>query len=78
MTLAGAALESWIGSGLGLVTLLTLTAASAVATLVVRRSDLLTTVVAPPLVYIAVDPSSRGAFWTRCILSSLAVLIDAE
>jgi hypothetical protein len=54
VTLAGAALESWIGTGLGLVTLVTLTAASTVATLVVRRRDLLTTVVAPPLVYIAV------------------------
>ena len=54
VTLAGAALESWIWTGLGLVTLVTLTAASAVATLVVRRRDLLTTVVAPPLVYILV------------------------
>uniref|UniRef100_UPI0012FFF273 DUF6542 domain-containing protein n=1 Tax=Geodermatophilus chilensis TaxID=2035835 RepID=UPI0012FFF273 len=54
VTLAGAALESWIGTGLGLVTLATLTVASAAATLVVRRSDLLTTVTAPPLVYIAV------------------------
>lgn len=54
VTLAGAALESWISTGLGLVTLVTLTAASAVATLVVRRRDLLTTVVAPPLVYILV------------------------
>jgi hypothetical protein len=54
VTLAGAALESWIAAGLGLVTLLTLTVASAVATLVVRRRDLLTTVIAPPLVYIVV------------------------
>ncbi|MDP9427583.1 MAG: hypothetical protein M3Q47_01280 [Actinomycetota bacterium] len=54
VTLAGAALESWISTGLGLVTLLVLTAASAVATLVVRRRDLLTPVVAPPLVYVLV------------------------
>ncbi|WP_141242922.1 DUF6542 domain-containing protein [Geodermatophilus obscurus] len=54
VTLAGAALESWIGAGLGLVTLATLTVASAVATVAVRRRDLLTPVVAPPLVYIAV------------------------
>ena len=54
VTLAGAALESWIGAGLGLATLGTLTVASAVATVAVRRDDLLTTVVAPPLVYIAV------------------------
>lgn len=54
VTLAAAAAESWIGTGLGLVTLGALTAASVVATLVVRRSDLLTTVIAPPLVYVAV------------------------
>jgi hypothetical protein len=54
VTLAGAALESWIATGLGLVTLAVLTVASAVATSVVRRRDLLTTVVAPPLVYILV------------------------
>jgi hypothetical protein len=54
VTLAGAALESWLGTGLGLVTFGTLTAASAGATLLVRRSDLLTPVIAPPLVYVAV------------------------
>ncbi|MGR6967630.1 DUF6542 domain-containing protein [Geodermatophilus sp. URMC 61] len=54
VTLAAAVLESWIGDDLGPVTLVALTAASAVATLVVRRSDLLTTVIAPPLVYVAV------------------------
>jgi hypothetical protein len=54
VTLAAAALESWIGTGLGLVTLGTLTAASVVAALVVHRRDLLTTVIAPPLVYVAV------------------------
>ncbi|HZH22799.1 MAG TPA: DUF6542 domain-containing protein [Geodermatophilus sp.] len=54
VTLAGAALESWISTGLGLVTLVVLTVASAAATSVVRRRDLLTTVVAPPLVYILV------------------------
>ncbi len=54
VTLAAAALESWIGTGLGLATLVTLTAAGVVAAVVVRRSDLLTTVIAPPLVYVAV------------------------
>ncbi len=54
VTLAGAALESWLGTGLGLVTLAVFTVASAAATFVVRRRDLLTTVVAPPLVYILV------------------------
>jgi len=54
VTLAAAAVESWIGTGLGLGTLGTLTAASVVATLVVRRSDLVSTVVAPPLIYVVV------------------------
>ncbi|WP_448611687.1 DUF6542 domain-containing protein [Geodermatophilus sp. URMC 60] len=54
VTLAGAALESWIGGGLGVVTVVTLTAASTVAAVMVRRRDLLTPVIAPPLIYIVV------------------------
>ncbi|TFV55986.1 hypothetical protein E4P41_16330 [Geodermatophilus sp. DF01-2] len=54
VTLAGAALDSWIGAGLGIVTLATLTGASAAGALLVRRRDLLTMVVAPPLVFIVV------------------------
>ncbi len=54
VTLAAAALESWLGTGLGMVTFGVLTAASTGATLVVRSRDLLTPVVAPPLVYVAV------------------------
>lgn len=54
VTLAGAGLETWIGNGPGLMTLVLLTAASSVATFVVRRSDLLTPVIAPPLVYVGV------------------------
>ncbi|RBY79591.1 hypothetical protein DQ238_10400 [Geodermatophilus sp. TF02-6] len=54
LTLAGAALDSWLGIGLGLFTLVTLTGATAAGTLLVRRRDLLTPVVAPPLVFVAV------------------------
>jgi hypothetical protein len=54
VTLAGAALESWLGTGLGLVTFGTLTVVSVAATVVVRRRDLLTPVIAPPLVFVAV------------------------
>ena len=39
---------------IGLVTVVALTASSTVAALVVRRRDLLTAVVAPPLVYVLV------------------------
>jgi hypothetical protein len=54
VTLAGAALETWLSAGLGLVTLVLLTTASAVATLTVRRRDRITPVVAPPMVYVLV------------------------
>ncbi|WP_147331972.1 DUF6542 domain-containing protein [Geodermatophilus marinus] len=54
VTLVGAAVDSFLGIGLGLVTLVTLTGSAALATAVVRRRDLVTTVVAPPLVFVAV------------------------
>ncbi|WNV76495.1 DUF6542 domain-containing protein [Geodermatophilus sp. DSM 44513] len=54
VTLAGAAVESWISTGLGPGTLALLTLTSAAAAAVVRRRDLLTTLVAPPLVYVVV------------------------
>ncbi|SNS27295.1 hypothetical protein SAMN06893096_10310 [Geodermatophilus pulveris] len=54
VTLAGAALESWVSTGLGPGTLVLLTVTSAAAAAAVRRQDLLTTLVAPPLVYVAV------------------------
>ena len=76
VTLAGAALESWIGAGLGLVTLGTLTVASAVAALVVRRRDLLTTVVAPPLVYILVAVLNTALAPSATLnLASMATLL---
>lgn len=53
-TLAGGAADSFLGIGLGMLTLITLVAATAVATLTVRRRDMFTVVVCPPLVFIAV------------------------
>ncbi|NEK87555.1 hypothetical protein GCU60_17595 [Blastococcus saxobsidens] len=54
LTLAGCAVDSFVGSGLGLITLVALTASTAAAVLLVRRRDLLSVIVAPPLVFAAV------------------------
>ena len=54
VTLGGAALDSFIGIGLGMITLVALVGSTALATLLVRRRDLLSVVVAPPLVFVAV------------------------
>jgi uncharacterized protein DUF6542 len=54
LTLIAAAADSYIGVGLGTITLVALLAATVVACLLVRRRDLLSVVVAPPLVFVAV------------------------
>jgi hypothetical protein len=54
VTLAGAGIDSFVGIGLGLITLVALVASTVVATLLVRRRDLLSVVVSPPLVFVAV------------------------
>jgi hypothetical protein len=54
LTLVAAAADSFVGLGLGMITLVALTAGTAVATLTVRRRDLLTVAIAPPLVFVAV------------------------
>jgi hypothetical protein len=54
VTLAGAGIDSFVGTGLGLITLIALVGSTVFATLVVRRSDLFTLIVAPPLVFMAV------------------------
>jgi hypothetical protein len=51
LTLAGGAVDSFFGIGLGTITLVALAAGTSAATLLVRRRDLLTVVVAPPLVF---------------------------
>jgi hypothetical protein len=54
VTLAGAAVDSYVGIGLGLVTLAALVTVTVIATLVVRRRDLLSVIIAPPLVFVSV------------------------
>ena len=54
VTLAGAGIDSYVGIGLGTITLVALLGSTTVATLVVRRRDLVSVVVSPPLVFIAV------------------------
>ncbi|MDK3257440.1 hypothetical protein QOZ86_13120 [Blastococcus capsensis] len=54
LTLAGCAVDSFVGMGLGTITLVTLAAGTATATWLVRRRDLLTVLVAPPLVFVLV------------------------
>jgi hypothetical protein len=55
ITLAGAAVDSlFMGMGLGLTTLACLVGSTALGAFFVRRRDLLSVVVAPPLVFVAV------------------------
>lgn len=54
VTLVAAAADSYIGLGLGMITLVALAAGTVVAALLVRRRDLLSVVIAPPLVFVAV------------------------
>ncbi len=54
VTLAGGAADSFLGSGLGMITLVALVGATAVATLTVRRRDMISVVLSPPLVFVAV------------------------
>ena len=54
VTLAAAGVDSFVGIGLGLVTLIALVSITAIATLTVRRRDLWSVLVAPPLVFVAV------------------------
>ncbi|RBY95198.1 hypothetical protein DQ237_16095 [Blastococcus sp. TF02-8] len=54
LTLAGCGIDSFVGTGLGLITLVALAASTSMAALLVRRRDLLTVVVAPPLVFVLV------------------------
>ena len=60
VTLAAAAADSYIGVGLGMITLVALTAGTVVATLLVRRRDLFSVVISPPLVFVAVAVVNIG------------------
>jgi hypothetical protein len=54
VTLAGAGVDSFVGTGLGTVTLIALALSTLAAAALVRRRDLLSVLVAPPLVFVAV------------------------
>jgi len=54
MTAAAGAADWFLGSGLGMITLVVLVAATSIATLLVRRRDVLSVVLCPPLVFVAV------------------------
>jgi hypothetical protein len=60
VTLAGAGIDSFVGIGLGLVTLGALVAVTAIATWVVRKRDLVSVLVAPPLVFVTVAAFNIG------------------
>jgi NADH:ubiquinone oxidoreductase subunit K len=76
LTLAAAAADSYIGLGLGTITLVALTAGSVVATLAVRRRDLLSVVVCPPLVFVAVAVLNIGLAPSATLsLPTLATLL---
>ncbi|HET6394484.1 MAG TPA: DUF6542 domain-containing protein [Blastococcus sp.] len=60
VTLGAAAADSFLGVGLGTLTLVALVAVTALAALVVRRNDIVTVVVAPPLVFLAVAAVNIG------------------
>jgi hypothetical protein len=54
VTLAGGIVDWFVGVGLGTITLVALVTSTAIATLVVRRRDMVTVVLSPPLVFVAV------------------------
>lgn len=54
VTLAGGAVDSFRGIGLSTVTMVALVGATAIGTWLVRRRDLLSMLIAPPLVFTAV------------------------
>jgi len=60
VTLGAAAADSFLGVGLGTLTLVALVTVTALAALVVRRNDIVTVVVAPPLVFLAVAAVNIG------------------
>jgi uncharacterized protein DUF6542 len=54
LTLVAGAADSYIGVGLGMITLVALTVGTIAAVFLVRRRDLFSVLVAPPLVFVAV------------------------
>ncbi|MGY1824524.1 DUF6542 domain-containing protein [Geodermatophilus sp. SYSU D00079] len=74
VTLLGALADSYLSAGLGIITLGTLTVAAALGTLLVRRRDLTTMVVAPPLVFVAAALTATAVFGSLN-LAGLATLL---
>jgi hypothetical protein len=74
-TLAGGAVDSFLGSGLGMVTLVALVASTAIATLLVRRRDLFTVVLSPPLVFVAVTGVNIALGSANLTLATIATLL---
>jgi len=75
LTLAGAGIDSFLGVGLGTVTLVALVGSSVLATLLVRRRDVVSVMVSPPLIFVAVAlvdvvlaPSARFSLPTLATL----------
>jgi hypothetical protein len=60
LTLAGAGIDSFLGIGLGLVTLGALAGSAVLGASLVRRRDVFSVVVAPPLVFVAVAAVNIG------------------
>lgn len=76
VTLGGAAVDSFLGVGLGTITLVALVASAALATLLVRRRDIWSVVVSPPLVFVAVAAVDIGlAPSARFSLATVATLL---
>ncbi|WP_299953824.1 DUF6542 domain-containing protein [uncultured Modestobacter sp.] len=76
ITLVAAAADSYVGIGLGIITLVALTGSTVFAALVTRRRDLLTVVVAPPLVFSAVALANIGLAPSATLnLASLVTLL---
>jgi hypothetical protein len=60
VTAAAGAADWFMGGGLGMITLVVLVAATSIATLVVRRRDVISVVLCPPLVFVAVAGINIG------------------
>ncbi|MGK5114772.1 DUF6542 domain-containing protein [Geodermatophilus sp. CPCC 205506] len=75
VTLAGTAADLYLGGGLGFISLVALTASSVLATLLVRRSDLVSTVIAPPLVFIVSGVAASTVLSTFNLAAVATLLI---
>ncbi len=77
VTLAGAGIDSFVGVGLGMITLGALLVSAAVATLAVRRRDLFSVVASPPLVFVAVAAANiamaPSAFFNLPTIATLLI-----